>query len=203
MIYCTNSLLEFCSSKIFLTEKECDEIIKISASSFTRSQFANSEKEKYGEGHVDEVRSSSGAWLSRGSSNFAVSKFVRRVSAWIALPQNHGEDVQVLQYLVGQEYKPHVDYFDPKIYGDKYTKNGGQRYASVLCFLNDVPNGGATIFPRAHVSVKPQKGSAVMWFNCYENGTLDSNSLHGGAPVLEGVKYVAVQWMRFLPRVWG
>lgn len=64
------------------------------------------------------------------------------------------------------------------------------------CFLNDVEEGGATTFPVPGINVNPLKGAAVMWWNTYPNGTLDKTSAHGGLPVLKGVKYAAVQWMR-------
>jgi len=183
----------------FLTDKECDKIIELAADSLRRSTVASS-KQAGGNSRVDDVRTSSGAWLSRGSSEPAVKKFLNRVSQWTALPKDHGEDIQVLRYETGQQYKPHVDYFDPNIY-PQHLEHGGQRIASVLCFLNDVEKGGETIFPNPDIKVKPEKGSAVLWFNAHLNGTLDPTSLHGGAPVGEGsMKYVAVQWMRQLKR---
>ncbi len=61
--------------------------------------------------------------------------------------------------------------------------------------MNDVEEGGETIFPQVKISVKPKKGAAIIWWNSI-NGTLDPASLHGGSPVLKGTKYVAVQWLR-------
>jgi len=182
-------------AKNFLSHKECDKIIELVAESLRRSTVASA-KQAGGNSRVDDVRTSSGAWLNRNSHEAAVKKFVSRVSQWTSLPKDHGEDVQVLRYEAGQQYKPHVDYFDPVIY-PQHLEHGGQRIASVLCFLNDVEKGGETIFPTPGISVKPEKGSAVLWFNAFLNGTLDSTSLHGGSPVGEGsLKYVAVQWMR-------
>jgi len=185
-------------AKNFLSSEECDHLIDLARPSLSRSLVASDKDHKEVDSQ-DDVRTSSGAWLSRHSSDFAMRAFVRRVSAWVDLQPDHAEDVQILQYEVGQQYLPHVDYFDPSVY-ERYLRNGGQRVASVLCFLNDVPHGGETTFPRIGVDVTPEKGSAILWFNADRNGTLDQRSLHGGKPVLEGRKYVAVQWMRQFPR---
>jgi len=184
----------------FLTEKECDRIVEIAMPGFVRSQVAVHNKgQKQQPNAVDDVRTSSGTWISRNSDEPAVKTFVSRMSRWSGLPPQNGEDLQILQYQIGQQYKPHNDYFDPKFY-QGYLENGGQRIASVLCFLNDVEDGGETIFPKANLKVKPKKGGAVLWFNTFANGTLDEGSLHGGSPVIKGSKYAAVQWMRQLQR---
>jgi len=182
----------------FLTPEECDHIIERSKPEFERSAVANPDRNNNKDAElskVNSVRTSSGAWISKKDSDEVIKKFVRRVSVWSELPVKNGEDVQVLRYEVGQEYKTHYDFFDP-VHFQQYLENGGQRIASVLCFLNDVPVGGHTEFPKKKISVKPKKGSAILWYNAFLNGTLDRNSEHGGRPVMEGEKYVAVQWMR-------
>jgi len=186
----------------FLTAEECESFINISLPSFERSAVATPDKVEKGKqlSQVNNVRTSSGTWLSRSSTNPIVEKFTRRISMWANVPRTHGEDVQVLQYHVGQYYKPHFDFFDPSVYSE-FLKMGGQRLASVLCFLNDVPKGGETSFPEVQLKVKPKKGDAILWYNTFPNGTLDKKALHGGEPVIEGVKYVAVQWLREFPRI--
>jgi len=182
----------------FLTDEECESVVNMSLPYFQRSQVAAYDKGQQGATKlniVDNARTSSGTWISRLNMNFVIRKFTKRISHWSQLAPDHGEDIQVLEYKIGQEYKPHVDYFDPKYY-EHFLQNGGQRIASVLCFLNDVPAGGETIFPYVNLKVKPKKGAAILWYNAFPNGTLDATSAHGGAPVMEGVKYVAIQWMR-------
>jgi len=178
----------------FLTSEECDSIVEMAMPDFKRSEVAIN-KEGKETGHVNDVRTSSGAWLSRHSSVPALKKFTRRVSLWSSISKDHGETIQVLQYDKGQYYKPHYDFFNP-IQFKQFLANGGQRVASVLCFLNDVVSGGETVFPLAYLSIKPKKGAAILWFNAYLNGTEDPSSQHGGEPVQEGTKYVIIQWMR-------
>jgi prolyl 4-hydroxylase len=101
----------------------------------------------------------------------------------------------VLRYLPGAEYKPHYDYFDPTQPGTPgILRRGGQRVASLVCYLNTPARGGATVFPDVSLSVAPVKGNAV--FFSYDRAHPVTRSLHGGAPVLEGEKWVATKWLR-------
>eukprot|EP01114_Cavostelium_apophysatum_P013871 TRINITY_DN3456_c0_g1_i1.p1 TRINITY_DN3456_c0_g1~~TRINITY_DN3456_c0_g1_i1.p1 ORF type:complete len:335 (-),score=49.14 TRINITY_DN3456_c0_g1_i1:79-1083(-) len=184
----------------YLTPEECDEMIEAGAKSLRESQVVADEskfitgKAPGGERKA-EIRSSKGSWLNHFGDEPFVQKFARRNSLWSGIPRDHGEMIQFLQYQVGQFYLPHTDWFDPVTAG-QHLENGGQRYASVLCFLNDVEEGGETNFPKVNLSVPPTKGAAILWYNTFSNGTVDPMSLHGGNPVKKGVKYVAVQWLR-------
>jgi len=44
--------------------------------------------------------------------------------------------------------------------------------------------------------VRPRRGSAVYFENTDARGAVLPNSLHAGAPVLSGVKYIATKWLR-------
>jgi prolyl 4-hydroxylase len=70
-------------------------------------------------------------------------------------------------------------------------------------YLNDVPAGGETTFPESGWSVTPQKGNALYFEYGNAAGHTDPASLHAGAPVLSGEKWIATKWMRnrkFVPR---
>ncbi len=54
--------------------------------------------------------------------------------------------------------------------------------------MSDV-DGGRTAFPHVGLSAAPRVGSAVFWFNLGHDGSEDRNSLHGGCPVLYGMKW--------------
>ena len=49
--------------------------------------------------------------------------------------------------------------------------------------------GGRTAFPNIGLSATAEKGAAVFWYNLNRDGTEDDNSMHGGCPVLYGVKW--------------
>ena len=54
---------------------------------------------------------------------------------------------QVARYTDSQRYVEHYDGVDPNTdAGRAFCSNGGQRVATVLCYLNDVAEGGGTAF---------------------------------------------------------
>jgi prolyl 4-hydroxylase len=76
------------------------------------------------------------------------------------------------------------------------TQYGGQRVATIIMYLNDVEEGGETVFPKAGVSVAPRKGVAVYFRYTNQLGQLDPMSWHGGAPVRKGEKWIMTKWLR-------
>jgi prolyl 4-hydroxylase len=56
----------------------------------------------------------------------------------------------------------------------------------------------ALVNPRLGLAVLPLRGNAVYFEYCNEAGQVDPLSLHAGAPVLSGEKWVATKWMRQL-----
>ncbi|MEY4761918.1 MAG: hypothetical protein RLZZ200_1774 [Pseudomonadota bacterium] len=180
-----------------LSEEECDALVAASRHKTERSTVVNPET---GKGDVNPARTSSGTYFKPGE-NPLVPIIDARIAALTGLPANHGEGIQILHYLPGKEYLPHHDYFPPKENGSApHLSRGGQRVATVVMYLNDVENGGATSFPSAgNLRVTPRKGAAVYfaYLNCY--GQLDPASLHAGTPVIEGEKWIATKWIRERP----
>jgi hypothetical protein len=77
----------------FLTDEECDELIRRAEPRLRRSGVVDSTT---GASKVDDVRSSSGQFFSRGE--FPVVKAVEeRVAMWTQLPVDFGEGMQVLR----------------------------------------------------------------------------------------------------------
>ena len=60
--------------------------------------------------------------------------------------------------------------------------------------------GGSTLFPR--VSVSPELGSAVFWFNLDSRGAKDSRMEHGACPTALGVKWVSNKWISEGAQIW-
>ena len=63
-----------------------------------------------------------------------------------------------------------------------------------MIYLNDPLKGGGTIFPDVFLEVAPRRGNAV--FFSYERPHPSTRTLHGGAPVIEGEKWIATKWLR-------
>ena len=66
-----------------------------------------------------------------------------------------------------------------------------------LIYLEEPTEGGATIFNKLGISVKPTRKSGLFWHNCHQNETFDSRTLHAACPVLSGSKMVTNKWFRF------
>jgi len=133
-----------------------------------------------------------------------------RTEAFLA----HAEAMQVVHYPVGGFYDVHVDAseFQP-------------RHATLLCYLASPGRGGETVFPlagelgegsaslaafedaRARVrrgawvgepsglSVRPEAGDAVLWYNLGEAAVPDLRTCHAALAVGEGEKWVANLWI--------
>jgi len=174
-----------------LSDAECDEIVQLASARLARSETVQTET---GSSEVNEARTSDGMFFERGEHPVC-ARLESRLATLLSWPIENGEGLQVLRYRPGAEYKPHYDYFDPAQPGTPtILKRGGQRVASIVCYLNTPTRGGATIFPDVQLDVAPVKGNAV--FFSYDRAHPATRSLHGGAPVIEGEKWVATKWLR-------
>ena len=119
-----------------------------------------------------------------------------KIQALTNKPFGHMELPQVARYTDGQRYVEHYDGVDPHTEaGRAFCANGGQRVGTVLVYLNDVPDGGATAFRRVNFEVLPKKGRALIFFPGFMNGELDTDALHAGMPAVD-VKWVSQVWLR-------
>ena len=174
-----------------LSDDECDELMAQARERLARSETVQTAT---GASEVNEARTSEGMFFGRGETALC-ARLEARFAALLDWPLENGEGLQILRYGPGAEYKPHYDYFDPAQPGTpSILKRGGQRVASLVCYLNTPARGGATVFPDVNLDVAPIKGNAV--FFSYDRAHPMTRSLHGGAPVLEGEKWVATKWVR-------
>ena len=65
---------------------------------------------------------------------------------------------------------------------------------TLVIYLNTPEKGGGTTFPDVGLEVAPIKGNAV--FFSYDRPNASTRTLHGGAPVIAGDKWVATKWLR-------
>jgi prolyl 4-hydroxylase len=163
-----------------LSDEECDELMKLSQDKLQRSKIGNTRE-------VDQLRTSSSTFIE-DAENETVARVEKRISQIMNIPVEHGEGLQILNYKIGQEYKAHFDFFSSNV--------SNPRISTLVMYLNDVEQGGETYFPKLNFSVSPQKGMAVYFEYFYENQDLNDLTLHGGAPVVNGDKWAATQWMR-------
>lgn len=174
-----------------LSHEECDALIELARARLRRS---NTLDNATGGEEVNAARTSDGMFFERGE-NELVRRIESRISELVSWPVDHGEGLQVLRYGIGAEYVPHYDYFDPAIPSTSVVvKRGGQRVASLVMYLHTSARGGSTTFPNVGMQVAPIKGNAV--FFSYDMPHPMTKTLHGGAPVLEGEKWIVTKWLR-------
>ncbi len=174
-----------------LSDQECDALIAAARPRMSRSLTVAT---KTGGEEINADRTSQGMFFQRGETDL-VSRIEARIARLLNWPIENGEGMQVLQYVPGTEYKPHFDYFDPDEPGTPtILKRGGQRVGTVVMYLNEPEKGGGTIFPNVFFEVAPKRGNAV--FFSYERPHPSTKTLHGGAPVIAGEKWIATKWLR-------
>ena len=175
----------------FLSEAECDALMALAQPRLTRSETVDNGT---GGSEVNAARTSEGMFFERGEAA-VIQRIEQRIAHLVNWPVDHGEGLQILRYRPGAEYRPHHDYFDPAHAGSKtILARGGQRVATLVMYLNTPASGGATTFPDAGLEVLPLRGNAVYF--SYDRAHPCTGTLHGGAPVLAGEKWVATKWLR-------
>ncbi|KAG2454686.1 hypothetical protein HYH02_000524 [Chlamydomonas schloesseri] len=100
------------------------------------------------------------------------------------------EALQVTRYDAGQHFLAHEDGFPPHI----AASNAFQRHATLLVYLNDCPQGGATRFDQLGLAVRPKKGKLLLFFPAFADGSSDPRSLHTACDAVD-IKYVTQQWV--------
>lgn len=174
-----------------LSDEECEAMVALARPRLTRSETVDNST---GGNEVNAARTSEGMFFERGETPL-IKRIEQRIAELLNWPAAHGEGLQVLRYRPGAEYRPHHDYFDPKHPGSKVIlQRGGQRVGTLVMYLNSPEAGGATTFPEVGLEVSPVRGNAV--FFSYDRAHPVTRTLHGGAPVLAGEKWVATKWLR-------
>ena len=174
-----------------LTHAECDALMDLARPRLLRSETVDNST---GGSEVNAARTSDGMFFERGETPL-ITRIEQRIAALVNWPVVNGEGLQILRYRPGAEYKPHHDYFDPAHPGSAtILQRGGQRVGTLVIYLNTPEAGGGTTFPDVHLEVAPVKGNAV--FFSYDRPHPVTRTLHGGAPVTQGEKWVATKWLR-------
>lgn len=194
--------------KGFLTDEECEHLIKLGEPRLKKSTVVDNES---GKSIPSSVRTSKGTFLEYALDD-VVQRIERRVAQVTMVPIDHQEGLQILKYENGEKYDAHFDYFHDSY--NKRPESGGQRLVTMLMYLATVEEGGETVFPNADqrvhgpewsscakqgLAVKPVRGDAVMFYGLKPDGTEDTTSLHGSCPTLKGEKWSATKWIHVMP----
>ncbi|XP_064109376.1 prolyl 4-hydroxylase subunit alpha-2-like [Macrobrachium nipponense] len=106
------------------------------------------------------------------------------------------EPLKVRNYGACGDFGIHTDthYIHKGEQGTNITNPMPERLATVIFYLNDVLEGGSTVFHECGVVVNPKKGSALLFYNIKKNGDFEQRSRHGSCPLTVGNKWVALKW---------
>ncbi|ABC62861.1 prolyl hydroxylase family protein [Erythrobacter litoralis] len=192
--------LELFQRRDFLSPDHCAELIALIETNRRPSTIADHNGDEY-------FRTSETCDLDPDLD--AVGALEAMLEELSGIDSAHGEPVQGQRYEVGQEFKPHNDWFEPNGADyEKYCAVAGQRTWTFMIYLNEVEAGGATRFKTVKKSFQPETGKLL----CWNNRRLDPatgqmvgnvNALHHGMKVRRGLKYVITKWYREKPWGWS
>jgi prolyl 4-hydroxylase len=178
----------------FLTGEDCEKV-----------------KETVDHGGAYQVNSAtfSGALSTRTSTSWfcqyaQVPMLLAKAHHALNIPLETMEEPQIVRYKQGQEFSWHYDEV-PK----PQLQNGGQRLATLLVYLGDIPSGGGgTIFrdliqqldggggAPAPLTMQPKKGSALLFFPAFRDGRPDDRTLHKGEIMVgNDEKWIVQMWI--------
>ncbi|CAJ1334382.1 unnamed protein product, partial [Effrenium voratum] len=144
----------------FVSEAEIADMLS-NVKEFQRSSDQG-EYDEFGlmKGIISSKRTSKTAWCldtCKASPSYLAVR--ERISDVIQVPSANFEEMQFLNYAIGEKY---VEHHDMNNISDNDHACGPRIYTFFL-YLSDVEEGGETNFPRLNISVKPRKGSALLW----------------------------------------
>jgi hypothetical protein len=173
----------------FISDDTCDWLIERARSKLGPARTYNSSPVS-GEGALD------GKSIARHSAagpelDLVLLPVLQRIAALTGIAMNGMEPTSILHYAAGEEYQPHFDFLDPALpaFATKIAASG-QRFVTVLIYLNDDFEGGETEFPKIGYRYKGRKGDALMFRNIDRFGAPDRMTLHAGLPPTRGEKWL-------------
>eukprot|EP00013_Stygamoeba_regulata_P023326 CAMPEP_0177655850 /NCGR_PEP_ID=MMETSP0447-20121125/15213_1 /TAXON_ID=0 /ORGANISM="Stygamoeba regulata, Strain BSH-02190019" /LENGTH=393 /DNA_ID=CAMNT_0019159849 /DNA_START=424 /DNA_END=1602 /DNA_ORIENTATION=- len=215
-----------------LSDLECDEITRVAQHNQMVKSYMLRKTDNGDEIFYDESRTSKTLWL-RDEWHPFIRAFHKRATEITRVDErvlgHCAEELQVIHYGQHEHYHSHIDVFDKKDFPNSPTIQAGvARLLTMLVYLNDVEEGGETIFPHGGgpelnpyplsetntlpsadcsrgLKIKPQKGTAMLWYNLLADGHMagevDRSTLHAGCDVLRGEKWAANYWISNMDRL--
>ncbi|EDX15015.1 prolyl 4-hydroxylase subunit alpha-1 [Drosophila simulans] len=172
-------------------DSEIDLIKRMARPRFRRATVQNSVT---GALETANYRISKSAWL-KTQEDRVIETVVQRTADMTGLDMDSAEELQVVNYGIGGHYEPHFDFARKEEERAFEGLNLGNRIATVLFYMSDVEQGGATVFTSLHTALFPKKGTAAFWMNLHRDGQGDVRTRHAACPVLTGTKWVSNKWI--------
>lgn len=140
--------------KNFLADNETQVVMDVGAKQGLVNSKGMMQSKDLAKGTADsEFRTSRQTWLSRGLHP-VIGELDERTAELTRVPTSHQEPAQLLRYDEGAYYHNHNDWAELELYPDQKnmwarSHMGYQdRLATVFWYLNDIPEGGETNFPK-------------------------------------------------------
>ena len=179
---------EFYTLENFLTDEECKKITTLIKKKLRPSTIVNKhEPDK-------NFRTSRTCDLGIMDDPF-IKEIDLRICKTLGIDPSYSEVMQGQYYQPGEEFKAHTDYFEGKYY-DEFAAEQGQRTYTFMVYLNDVKKGGETEFLKLDKKIMPKLGTAIIWNNLNDDGSVNPKTLHQAHPVKAGYKSIITKWFR-------
>lgn len=188
----------------FLSKSMCRDIIETAIHNPNMKPSTTGEENK-----STTSRTSSTVWLRDDDCQGPLRLIADKVSSISGLPPSYMENLQVVRYEPGQEFKLHTDHQDSF---NELDCRG--RLATCLLYLSEPESGGETWFPGLGTAngqdvepkIAPTQGSAVFFWNTVEKPgspgydpnmflNVDLQLRHAGLPVGSGEKWICNRWI--------
>ncbi len=171
----------------FLSKNECRHLIKAIRSKLRPSELTSPDSDKF-------FRTSKTCDLAELNDDI-IQKIDDKICALLSIEKDLSEPIQGQYYEIGQEFKPHTDFFEDhelKINGRAL----GQRSYTVMIYLNSTEEGGETTFPLIDEEFSPTEGKAIIWSNLHPDLSPNTCSMHHAKQVRKGYKAIITKWFR-------
>ena len=171
----------------FLDNDECQHLIKTIRSKLRPSELSSPDADKF-------FRTSKTCDLAALNDNI-IQSIDDKICNLLQIEKDLSEPIQGQYYEVGQEFKPHTDFFEDH----ELQNNGGalgQRSYTVMIYLNSTEQGGETTFPLIDKEFSPSEGKAVIWCNLNPDMSPNNFSMHHAKQVRKGYKAIITKWFR-------
>lgn len=150
---------------------------------------------------VKSVRTATNANFGSLRRDLVVAVLQERAARLTGVPVSHHEAPMLLSYEVGQRFDAHFDFVPPRLPAmAAELRILGQRSTTLVTYLNEDFEGGATQFPTLGIEFRGREGDALVFSNVLPDGAPDRRMLHAGTPPTAGRKWVLSQWLRTLPQ---
>ena len=176
----------------FASAAECEWLISAANPHLERAVIYSTETGVAGE---DPGRTNRFALFDFMRLDVVVEMIRARIAGAIGAPLPCLEVSQVLRYDVGEEFAPHCDFLDARSMASEIAQRG-QRAVTVLIYLNQDFEGGATSFPELGLEHRGKPGDALVFSNVDPGGRPDPRTRHAGRPPSRGEKWLFSQWVR-------